>query len=169
MGSTRSISFRKRDEVDEIYTFPYEVQQSTLQIRNAAVMVEYLDDGDVLIIAANLPGVAGYFDNYPDVEGEDKKRRHNLSHELVPYAEEHLSEYDPKTSTSKANSGNRAMEDIYVTVAEEQRDEVVMKMWRILNHLKERYIESLQESDESEYYDYPSLEGEVLDISKRIC
>lgn len=167
MGSTPSISFRKRDEVDEIYTFPYEVRQSTLQIRNSAVMIEYLDDGEVLIIAANLLGVAGYFNNYPDKEGDDKKRRHELAHELVEYAEDQLSEYDPQTSTSKANSGNRAMRDIYVTVDEKKRDEVVMKMWQILNHMKKRYIKSLQESDEKEYHDYPSLEEEVLDITKR--
>ena len=167
MGSTRSISFRKRNEVDEIYTFPYDVRQSTLQIRNSAVMVEYLDDGEVLIIAGNLPGVAGYFNNYPDVEGEDKKRRHKLSHKLVEYAEDFLSEYGPKTSTSKSNSGNRSMEDIYVTVGQEKQDEVVLKMWQMLNHMKERYIESLSESDEEDHHAYPSLEEEVLEITKR--
>lgn len=167
MASTMSISFRKRDEVNEIYIFPYDVQQSTLQIRNSAVMVEYLDDGEALIIAGNLPGVAGYFNNYPDVDGEDKKRKYKLSHELVEYAEDFLSEYDPKTSTSESNSGNQSMRDIYVTVGQEKRDEVVMKMWQLLNHMQERYIESLSESDEEDHHDYRSLEEEVLGITKR--
>jgi len=168
MGSTQSISFRKRNEVDEIYTFPYDVRQSTLQIRNSVVMVEYLDDGEALIIAGNLPGVAGYFNNYPDVEGEDKKRRHKLSHELVEYAEDFLSEYGPKTSTSKSNSGNRSMEDIYVTVGQEKRNEVVLKMWQMLNHMKERYIESLSKSDEEDHHAYVSLREEVLETTKMI-
>jgi hypothetical protein len=168
MGSTGSISFRKRNQADEIYTYPFDVRQSTLQIRNSVVMVEYLDDGEVRVIAGNLPGVAGYFNNYPNVKGEDKSRRHELSHELVEYGEDFLSEYDPKTSTSESNSGNRTMEDIYVTVDQEKRDEVVLKMWQMLNHMKERYIESLSESDEKDHHNYPSLEEEVLEITKRM-
>lgn len=168
MGSTRSISFRKRNEVDEIYTFPVEIEQAVLQIRNSVVMVEYQEDGEVLIIAGNLPGLTGYFDNYPGVNGEERKRRREFARELLEESEDFLDGYSPKESTSKSNSGNRSMNDLYVTVVQEDRDLVVMKMWQMLNHMKKRYVEFLRNSDEEEYYDYPSLEGEVVQISKHI-
>lgn len=168
MTSRSSISFRKRDDVDEIYTFPYQVRGSTLSIDNAVVMVEYQDDGKVLIIAGNLPGLAGYFNNYPDVEGEMKEERYDFAREQLKQAKTHLEEYDPEESTSKSNSGNRSMEDLYVTVDREERDQVVFKMWQMLNEMKERYIKFLEGSDEEEYVDYPSLQSEILDISQNI-
>lgn len=130
-------------------------------------MIEHLDNDEVLIIVGNLPGVGGYFDNYPDVTGEDKTREHELSHELIEYAKDFLSEYDPKTSTSKSNSGNRSMMDIYVTVDQEKRDEVVLKTWKMLNYMKEQYIESLSKSEEKDHHDYPSLKEEVLELTKK--
>lgn len=167
MGSTSSISFRKRKDADEIYTFPYEVNQATLQIRNSVVMVEYQGDGEVLIIAGNLPGMAGYFNNYPGVKGEDKHRRHKFSNKLLENAEEFLEDYDPQRSTSTSNSGNRSMEDLYVTVQEEKQDEVVMKMWKMLNHIRDEYIGFLSDQENEEYHDYPPLEEEILEITKK--
>lgn len=38
----------------------------------------------------------------------------------------------------------------------------------MLNYMKKRHVEFLRNSDEEEYYDYPSLEGEVVQISKDI-
>jgi hypothetical protein len=61
MASQQSISFRKRNDVDEIYTFPYQVRDSTLSIDNSVVMVEYQDDNQALIITGNLPGLNRYF------------------------------------------------------------------------------------------------------------
>lgn len=168
MASQSSISFRKRNDVDEIYTFQYQVRGATLSIDNSVVMVEYQDDGQALIIAGNLPGMSGYFDNYPDVEGEEKQRRHVFARELLEEAKAHLKGYDLKESTSKSNSGNRSMEDLYVTVDREERDHVLFKMWQMLNEMKERYIEFLEESDEDEYLDYPSLESEIIEISREL-
>lgn len=168
MSSTQSISFRKREDVDEIYTLPIAVNDATLQITTSVVMVEYQDDGEALIIAGNLPGMRGYFDNYPDVEGEEKHERHEFARELLPESKAYLEEYDPQESTSTSNSGNRSMKDLYVKVESEKRDKVVMVMWRMLHHMKERYITFLEESDEAEYIAEQPLEAEVVDISKRI-
>ena len=122
MSATRSISFRKREEVDEIYTLPVGVDDATLQIRTSVVMVESQDDGEVLVIAGNLPGMGGYFDNYPDVDGAEKERRQTFAQETLPVAKSYLEEYDVQESTSKSNSGNRQLKDLYVTVDEEQRE-----------------------------------------------
>lgn len=166
MASRQSISFRKRNDVDEIYTFPYQVRGSTLSIDNSVVMVEYQDDGQALIIAGNLPGLAGYFNNYPDVEGEEKQRQHEFARKLLKQAKTHLKDYEPKESTSTSNSGNRSMEDLYVTVDREERDHVVFKMWQMLNEVKDRCIEFLKESDEDEHLNYPSLQSEIVELSQ---
>jgi hypothetical protein len=168
MSTHSSISSRKRDAADEIYTFPYQVRSSTLSIDNSVVMVEYQDDEQALIIAGNLPGLTGYFDNYPEVEGEEKQRRHDFAKTQLERAKNHLDDYDPEESTSKSNSGNRHMQDLYVTVDREERDQVVFKMWQMLNEMKEQYIEFLQESDEEEYLDYPQLQNEIVEVSKRV-
>lgn len=168
MTSQRSISFRKRNDVDEIYTFPIEVNSSTLSIENSVVMVECQDDDTALVIAGNLPGLGGYFDNYPNVEGEEKEERHQFAKNQLKRAKACLEEYDPNESTSKANSGNRHMEDLYVSVDREERDPVVLKMWQMLNRMKERYIDFLKNSDEEEHLDYPRLQNEVLEISQDI-
>lgn len=168
MSSTQSISFRKRKDVDEIYTLPISVDEATLQITTSVVMVEYLDDDEVLIIAGNLPGLSGYFDNYPDVDGAEKQRRYEFAQELLPEAKTYLTGYDPQESTSSSNSGNRSMEDLYVEIERAKRDEVVMAMWQMLNWMKDRYIEFLGESDEDVYIAERPLETEVVDISKRL-
>jgi len=129
-------------------------------------MVEYQDDNQVLVIAGNLPGLNRYFNNYPDVDGDQKQQEHVFAQELLKQAKTHIEEYDPKESTSKSNSGNRSMEDLYVTVDREERDRVVFKMWQMLNDMKNEYIEFLEESDEDEYLDYPSLQSEVVEISQ---
>jgi len=131
-------------------------------------MVEYQDNNQVLIIAGNLPGLAKYFDNYPDVEEEEKQRQHEFAQKQLEQAKTYLAEYDPKESISESNSGNRSMKDLYVTVNREERDQVVFKMWQMLNEMKERYIEFLEESDEEEHLEYPSLRSEIIDISQDI-
>lgn len=80
---------------------------------------------------------------------------------------ERLSEYDPETSYSKANSGNRSMRDIYVEVSEEKRDEVVMQMGKVLSWLKDRHIEFMENHRPDDFRELPALEDEVLRISKR--
>lgn len=168
MASNPSISFRKRNEVDETYTFAYQVRGSTLSIDNSVVMVEYQDDDTALIIAGNLPGLSGYFDDYPDVEGEQKQQRHRFARKQLERAKAHLDEYDPEESISVANSGNRNMRDLYVTVDKTERDRVVFKMWQMLTEMKDHYVEFLQQSDDEEYRDYPSLQSEIIEISTDI-
>lgn len=168
MSSQSSISFRKRNDVDEVYTFRYQVRGSTLSIDNSVVMVEYQDDHEALIIAGNLPGLAWYFNNYPNVEGDEKQQKYEFSREQLEHAKTHLEGYGPKESTSQANSGNRHMEDLYVTVDREERDQVVFKMWQMLSEMKERYIEFLEASDDEEHLDYPSLQREIINISQDI-
>lgn len=166
--SRRSISFKKRQEADEVYVYPLHERSATLHTMNSTVMVDYQDDGTVLVIAGKIPGMIQYYDNYNSVdEDEEKRREHEFSHELLDEALDFLSEYDPQTSSSKSNSGNRSMNDIYVRVREDERDEVVMRMWKLLNYMKDEYIDFLKEHDPGNYVDHPSLEDEVVRITKQ--
>lgn len=167
MASSPSISFRKREEADEVYLFPVYQENATLNTKNSTVMVEDLDEGRVRVIAGNIPGMIRYYVNYPDESDEQKQREHAFSEELLEEALERLSEYDPETSYSEANSGNRSMRDIHVEVGEEKRDEVVMQMWKVLNWLKDEHIEFMEEYRPDDVRELPTLEDEVLRISKR--
>lgn len=168
MSSTQSISFRKRKEVDEIYAFEIEHREATFLTQNSVVMIEYRNE-DVLIIAGKLPGLNGYYKNYPDVVERDreKQRQHEFAREQLELAKEYLSEYEPQASTATSNSGNSSMNDLYVTVPPAQRDEVVMRMWKMLNHLRERYVEFLQDYENESYHEYPPLEAEVLAVTRK--
>lgn len=167
MASTSSISFRKRDEADEVYVFPLYEKSATLNTNNSTIMVEYLNEGRVRVIAGNIPGMIRYYVNYPDEDDEQKQREHEFSKELLEEALDRLSEYDPETSYSKSNQGNRSMNDIYVEVSEEKRDEVVMQMWKVLNWLKDEHIAFIEEYRPDDIRELPALEEEVLRISKR--
>jgi hypothetical protein len=163
--SRRSISFKKREEADEIFAFPLYYNPATFQQKNSVVMVEYQDDDQVLIIAGNLPGMTNYYENH-SFDGDEKRiAQHELANELLDNCLEFLSEYDPETSTSKANSGNRSMNDIHVTVDEDQRDEVVNDMWKVLLYLRRKHIEFLDEWEPQDYFRLPSLDDEVLRIN----
>lgn len=169
MGSTTSISFRKRNEADEIFVFPVQINPTTFQRRNSVLMVEYQGDGTVLIIAGKIPGMSGYYKNYPDVVDRDEEalKEYNLSRKLLEKAIDCLEEYDPQTSSSESNSGNRSMNDIYVEVDEEKKDEVILKMWKLLNHLRDEYVTFLQEHRPEDFTDYPQLQDEVVQITKQ--
>ena len=168
MGSSSSISFRKREEVDEIYRFPVKTDLVTFRQKNSTLMIQHKDDGNVLIIAGNIPGMTGYFKNYPEqVENdEEKKRRHEHARRRLETAKEILSDFDPKTSRSTANSGNQSLRDLYVEVDGDRRDDAVLQMWKALNYLKEDYLQYLKEYEPEEYAEFPHLADEVLDITK---
>lgn len=165
-SSKSSISFRKRKKADEIFVFPIEHNEATFQTENAVVMVENNGDGTVLVIAGHLPGMNRYYENY-DFDGDpEKEAAHELAHRLLEDAMEFLSEYDPQTDYSESNSGNQSMRDIYVEVPAEERDAVVMKMWQLLHYLKTEYTEFLASESSDEHVNYPSLEDEILTLSK---
>lgn len=162
-SSKSSISFRHREDADEIFVFPIEHNQATFQTENAVVMVEYQDDGTVLIIAGQIPGMNQYYENY-DFDGDpEREAQHDLARSLLPEAEAFLSEYDPQTDYSRSNSGNKHMQDIYVEVNEEDRDAVVMKMWQLLNYLKRKY----EEESDDEIVRHPSLEDEIVELTRK--
>jgi hypothetical protein len=167
MAPTSNISFEKRNEADEVYVFPMYQESATLDTKNSTVMVESLDEGRVRVIAGNIPGMVRYYVNYPDEEDDQKQREQEFSEELLNEALERLSEYDPETSYSKTNSGNRSMRDIYVEVSEEKRDEVVMQIWKVLNWLKDEHIKFMENHQPDDFRELPALEDEVLRISKR--
>lgn len=167
MGRKSSISFKQRDEADEVYVFPVFQDSATLNTKNSTVMVEYLDEDRVRVIAGNIPGMIRYYVNYPDEDDDQKQRERDFSENLLKKALERLSEYDPETDYSKANSGNKSMNDIFVEVDEEKRDEVVMEMWKVLNWLRDEHIEFVQEHRPDDLRELPALEEEVLRISKR--
>jgi hypothetical protein len=167
MASTSSISFRKREEADEVYMFPLYENSVTLNTNNSTVMVEYLDKGRVRVIAGDIPGMIRYYVNYPDDDDEQKQREHEFSKELLDEALDRLSEYDPETSYSESNQGNKSMNDIYVEVRKENLDAVVMQLWRVLNWLKDEHIAFMEEHRPDDVRELPALEEEVLRISKR--
>jgi hypothetical protein len=167
MSRTSSISFRKREDADEVYVFPVYQRSATLNTQTSTVLVEELDEGRVRVIAGNIPGMIRYYINYPDEDDEQKQREHAFSNDLLEEALERLSEYDPETSSSTTNSGNSTLRDIYVEVSAEKRDEVVMQMWKVLNWLKDEHIEFMEEHRPDDIRQLPTLEDEVLRISKR--
>lgn len=57
---------------------------------------------------------------------------------------------------------------LYVGVYSQKRDEVVMALWQMLNYMKQRHIDLLEDFEEEKHLNYPSLEGEVVKISKTI-
>lgn len=167
--STRSISFKKRKEVDEKYIYPVKFNVVTNYTQNSIVMVEYKENEKVLIIGGNLPGLEGFYKNYPDVvEGDEQKEAlHRLSTALKDDAIDFLSEYEPETSSSKSNSGNRSLNDIYVEVDEEQRDEVLLKMWKLLNYMTGKYEKYLQEHEPEKFERHDTLEKEIVRITMK--
>lgn len=167
MARKSSISFKKRNEADEVYVFPLYEESATLNTRNSTVMVEYIEDEKVRVIAGSIPGMIRYYVNYPDEDDDQKQREQEFSHELLEEALDCLSEYDPETDYSEANSGNKTMEDIYVEVSEEKRDEVVMQMWKVLSYLKRKHLEFLEETRPDDFRELPPLEDEIVRISKR--
>ena len=166
--SHSSISFKKRQEADEVYVYPLHENTATLHTTNSTVLVNHQDDGNVLVIAGKIPGMTGYYDNYDNVdEDEEKRREHEFSRDLLDNALDFLSEYDPETSSSKSNSGNRSMNDIYVRVDEDKRDEVVLKMWKLLNYMEDEYHSFLERHDPDEFVEHPSLVDEVVQITRK--
>ncbi|MFC7047355.1 hypothetical protein ACFQH6_19795 [Halobacteriaceae archaeon GCM10025711] len=167
MSSTTSISFRMRDDADEIFEFPIITDPVTFGRRNSVVMVSYTENGTVLVIAGKIPGMNGYYKNYPEVvKGDPQKiKEHQFSRNLLEKVLKELSEYNPETSTAESNSGNRTLSDIYVEVDEEKRDEAVLAMWRVLHRLREEHLEFLKNSDSDEPVEYESLADEVLRIT----
>lgn len=168
MTSKSSISFRHRKDADQVYTLPVRVRPATLQRDLATILVKHRDDGSVLIIAGNIPGATWYFQESDDSQDPDDGplSDQEFSAKLVEWGLGFLSEYEPETSHSRSHSGNKHMKDIYVTVDESDRDDVVVDMWRMLNEQRERYIQRLRQSEEHDFIEAESLEYEVLDLSK---
>lgn len=108
-------------------------------------------------------------ENYPDVvEGDEQKMtQHELARRLLVEVKDRLADYDLKTSSSKSHSGNRSMNDIYVVVDQDLRDEVIMEMWKILNYLRNEYVVFLQEWKPDRYREHPNLEEKIVEITKQ--
>lgn len=166
--SRSSVSFKRRQEADEVYVYPLHENTATLYTTNSTVMVDHQDDGTVLVIAGKIPGMGGYYDNYNRIdEDEEKRRKYEFSRELLDNALDFLSDYDPQTSSSRSNSGNSSMNDIYVSVNENERDEVVMKMWKLLDYMKEKHHSFLKKHDPNKLIEHPSLEDEIIQITRK--
>ena len=169
MTASPNLSSRMSEDIDEVYTFPIKYDKLGFNLENSTVLVNYHEDSTATVIVKHPPGRSGYYENYPDVEDDPSRQaQRELAHELVEYAENLLAEYDPKTSHWKANSGNRSLVDIYVRVGEEKVDEVIIKMWDLLNEFKQRHIDYLAKH-EPEKLASPttSLENKVKEIKCR--
>lgn len=152
MTASPNLSFRMRDEIDEVYTFPIKYSKSGYDRENSTVLVNHHDDGKATVILTDPPGRNGYYDNYPNAEKDEPKHqaKSELASDLVEYAETILDEYDARTSSWTANSGNRSLRDIYVKVDSDKIDEVLIKMWQILVEFKPRYIDYLRQYEPDE-------------------
>jgi hypothetical protein len=137
-------------------------------------------DDELRIIAGSLPGMSGYHDNYPEAEDDySRMSQRELAEANVEYALAVLDKYDPDTSHHKANSGNYYMSDVYVTVEPEDRDDVLLNMWHIFNHLGQRDLEfrakhypeglagEMKRNSGWEPASHPSLKEEAARITAR--
>jgi len=169
MTASPNLSFRMKEDIDEVYTFPIKYDNLGFNRENSTVLVNYHEDSTATVIAKHPPGRSGYHENYPDVEDDPARQaQRELAHDLVKYAEDLLAEYDPKTSHWTANSGNRSLRDIYVEVDENEVDEVIIKMWGLLNEFKQRYIDYLVKHKPDKLSSPSnSLENKVTEIKLR--
>ncbi|MFC7059178.1 hypothetical protein [Halovenus salina] len=162
--------FHRPRFADEHYLFPVRFPPPVRETQSASVMIEYLDDGELIIAARRLPGVYSYFVNYPDVVAEDEKLKaeHENTRERVETALEMLDAFNPQTYTLETASGNKLLSAIWVQVPEQMRDDVLVQMWQMLNYLREEYIAFLEEWEPEKVYEYVRehqlLEHEVAEI-----
>jgi hypothetical protein len=167
MTSKPSRSSQRREQADEIYRFPVKYSTHLFHIENSIVLIEYTDN-TLLITIGKIPGMEGYFKNNPSVvEGdEEKELQHEFANELLDEALGCLSEYNPKTSYHKSNSGNKYMSDIYFGVSKDERNNALRKVWKVLNRLRDRHIEYLEQVDPDKVSNPPLLEEEIIEITK---
>jgi hypothetical protein len=172
--SSSSIATRYRNEWEEKFV----VDCPGPHLGCHVLVVEH--DDELRIIAGSLPGMSGYHDNYPDVEDDHSRRsQRELAEANVEYALAVLDEYDPNTSSSRSNSGNYSMSDLYVTVDPDDRDDVLLKMWHIFNRLGQRDLEfrakhypeglagQMKRNSGWEPASHPSLKEEAARITAR--
>lgn len=169
MTASPNLSHRMREDIDEVYTFPIKYKSLGFDLENSTVLVNYHQNSTATVILKDPPGRSGYYENYPCAEDTpERQAKRELAHDLVEYAEDSLAEYDPKTSHWKANSGNRSLSDIYVKVREENVDEVIIKMWELLNEFKQRYIDYLAKHEPEDLASPTnSLENKFTEIKRR--
>lgn len=137
--------FVSPDQADEVYRFPTHVNDQGTQ--SSRVLVEYLDENGIIIAATHLPGVAGYYLNYPDVVAEDEKSeaRHISARKRVNRAMDILDGFGPNIFTIETASGNEVLSAIWVHVADDRRDETLNRMREMLVYLRDDYKEYLME------------------------
>jgi len=167
MTASPDIAHRMREEIDEVYTFEKMHSRLGYDISQATVQVSYEEDGRATVILHDMPGVSGYYINYPGVvEGDEKKEReYELAHELVDFAMDLLDDYSPKKSSWTSNSGNRSLRDIYVEVDEQEIDQVIILMYQILHRFNSEYIEFLEKYEPEEIVEpTATLEEKVQEI-----
>lgn len=165
MPASPNLSHRTREEIDEVYTFPIKYDHLGYDIETATVQVNHGDDGKATVILNDPPGKEGYFVNYPESAEDDPTRQaeQKLANELVESAEDLLAGYDPQTSHWKADSGNRTLRDIYVTVDQGEVDQVIIKMWQLLTEFKPKYIQHLEAHNPEEVVSTSSSLNEKID------
>lgn len=165
MPASPNLSYRIRDEIDEVYTFPIKHKQPGYDRKEATVLVSYDGESNVKVILHDPPGMQGYHENYPINDNPKRERKHELAEELLDYAKHILGEYEVKTSSWRANSGNLSLSDIYVEVDRQEVDQVLVNMYQILHHARNEYMSFLQEFEPDQLVEPTStLEERVQDI-----
>jgi hypothetical protein len=151
---------------DKIYKYRLYLEYPHFNEKCAIVMVHHKDDDTSRVMATGVPGFEYYYDNYPSVDGEEKQLRQELGQEVVELFEDKLSKYEPNKSSSKSNSGNTSLRDMYVDVAPGSVDEVISVMWKCMCLAESKYMEMMDELEGIESLEAENLEDKVLDVAR---
>ena len=163
--------FNDRELADEHYIFRKKIGSTDHTSEETSVMIEYLENDELIIAGQRLPGISGYYQNYPDVVEENEKYQaeHTAARDRISRAMSMLKEYDPGTYTEETYSGNKVLSAIYIKVSQGKRKEALIDFWNMLNYLRRDYYSFLREW-EPHKLDEPLLKSELYEheVSKMI-
>ncbi len=133
MGRSRSSrSGVMKDEIDLVYKIDMPFEGTSAEI----ILIN--NDGHVEIIIASIPVPSGYHQNYKHQrEDSDEIKEHAVARWIVDDAASALDPYDWSVSSSRSNSGNYYLRDIYFTCQIDQVDDAVISAKVFLTQLEE--------------------------------
>jgi hypothetical protein len=130
--SRASRSGFKSDEIDVTYDIdtPFEGRSAGINI---------IDQGsEVEIIISQIPVPDGYHRNYRQYEDDDYVKKHAVARWVLEDAARVLDKYKWTESSSKSNSGNYYLKDVYFTCDKSEVNKAVLDSKKFLVRLEEK-------------------------------